>query len=168
MTLSNFVPNPNGPGGTITVFLNGQTVGTWNATTDSGEWVPNGFYHFVLVEHASDGSTVQMERDAFISTFHGESMALVAAPNMVHSGDSVNFNASFAGTPADSQSKIKIYATNGELVRTLILSFGTASWDLRNNHGQAVGSGIYIAVLDGIDPASGQSLNKIIKVLVTH
>lgn len=168
MTLSNFAPNPNGPGGTITIFLNGQTVGVWNATTDGGALVPNGFYHFVLVEHTSDGTTVQMERDAFISTFHGESVFLVAAPNLVRFGNVVDFNASFAGIPADNQSKIKIYSMNGELVRMLVLSLGTASWDIRNNSGQAVASGLYLAVLDGIDPVSGQSLTKIVKVLVTH
>lgn len=168
MTLSNFVPNPNGPGGTISIYLNGQTVGTWNATTDGGAWVPNGFYHFVLVEHANDGGTVQMERDAFISTFHGEAISLVAAPNIARPGDTVHFNASFAGTRADGQSRMKIYSTDGELIRTLVFVSGAVPWDLKNTSGQTVASGVYVAVLDGMDPLNGQSLNKIVKVLVTH
>jgi hypothetical protein len=168
MTVSNFVPNPNGPGGTISIYLNGQMVGTWNATNSNGNWVPNGFYHFVLLEHASGGSIVQMERDAFISTYHGELVTLIAWPNVVHPGDAVNFTASFAGIPADNQSKIKIYATDGELVQTVTLNAGSATWDLRNSSGQMVASGVYLAVLDSVDPSTGQGLNKIVKVLLTH
>ena len=168
MSLSNFIPNSNGPGGTITIYLNGQTVGTWNGTKDDGDWVPNGFYHFVLIEHSIDGSVIQMERDAFISTFHGESVSLVAWPNVAHPGLMVNFAASFAGTPADNQSKMKIFTADGELIQTVTFTAGTALWDLKNVSRQNVASGVYLAVLDGVDPSNGQSLNKIVKVLVTH
>ncbi len=109
-----------------------------------------------------------MERDAFISTYHGESISLVAWPNTAHPGQMVNFNASFAGTPADSQSKMKIYTADGELVQTVSFTVGTALWDLRNPSGQVVASGLYLAVLDGVDPLNGQSLNKVVKVVVTH
>lgn len=109
-----------------------------------------------------------MERDAFIATFHGESISLIAWPNFAHPGGTVNFTASFAGTPANNQSKIKIYTADGELVQTVTLNAGSSTWDLRNASGQTVASGVYLAVLDGIDSASGQALNKTVKVLVTH
>jgi hypothetical protein len=168
MNLSNFVPNPNGPGGTISVYLDGQLVGVWNATDDAGNLVPNGYYHFVLQEHTNNGGVVQLERDAFIPTYHGESVSLLALPNVGHPGDILKLTASFAGIPADSQSKIKIYATSGELVQNLPISGGVASWDLKNANGQIVASGVYVVVLDRIDPSSGQKLSKITKILVTH
>lgn len=168
MSLSNFVPNPNGPGGTISIYLSGQIVATWNGTKDNGDLIPNGFYHFVLVEHLGDGNTVQLERDAFISTYHGEAISLVAWPNITHPGQTVTFNASFAGTPVDSQSKMKIYSADGELVQTIAFTTGTALWNAKNLSGQMVASGVYLAVLDGVDPLSGQSLTKVVKVLVTH
>lgn len=168
MALSTFVPNPNGPGGTISIYLNGQLIATWNVTNTAGNLVPNGFYQFLLLETTSDGNTIQLERDAFISTYHGEQVSLLVLPNVAHPGDILKFIASFAGIPADNQSKIKIYTTAGELVQTLGISAGTASWDLRNINNFTVVSGVYIAVLDGIDPAGGQKLSQVKKILVTH
>lgn len=168
MSLSAFTPNPNGPGGTISVYLNGQLVGTWNVTSNNGTLVPNGEYHFVLLEHTTDGNTVQMERDAFIPTFHGEPVAFWAFPAKAQQGESVTFTASFAGTVADGQSTIKVYAVSGELIRTLPISNGTASWDLRNLDGASLSAGLYLAVLDGVDPRNGQSFRKVVKILVNH
>jgi hypothetical protein len=168
LALSAFVPNPNGPGGTISIYLNGQLIATWNVTDTAGNLVPNGFYQFLLMETTGDGNTVQLERDAFISTYHGEQVSLLILPNVAHPGDILKFIASFAGIPADNQSKIKIYTTAGELVQTLGISAGTASWDLKNINSFTVVSGIYIAVLDGIDPAGGQKLSQVKKILVTH
>ena len=168
MSLSPFVPNPDGPGGAISVFLNGQLVGTWNATNNNGILVPNGQYHFVLLEHGADGNTVQMERDAFIPTFHGEPVAFSAWPNSGEPGDVIKFNASFAGTPADGQSTIKVYAVSGELVQTVPISNGAASWNLRNADGSSLSSGLYLAVLDGVDPRNGQGFHKVVKILVNH
>ncbi len=168
MTLSNFAPNPNGPGGTITINLNGQAVATWNVTDAAGNLVPNGFYQFAVLETTGNGTEVQLVRDAYISTYHGEAVSLLVSPNIGHPGDILKFIASFAGIPADSQSKIMIYAVDGELVETLRLTGGMASWDLKNMNGLTVSSGIYVAVLDGIDPVSGQALSQIKKVLVTH
>jgi hypothetical protein len=168
MSLSNFAPNPNGPGGSITIYLNGQVVASWNVTDSAGNLVPNSFYHFVVLETTPDGNTVQLERDAFITTYHGESVSLLALPNVGHPGDIIKFEASFAGIPADNQSKINLYATDGELIEILQISSGASSWDLRNLNGQIVASGIYIAVLDGVDPSSGQKLSQIKRLLVTH
>lgn len=168
MTLSSFNPNPNGPGGTISIYLNGQVIATWNVTDTAGNLVPNGFYQFLVLETTSNGNVVQLERTTFIPTYHGETVSLLVLPNIGHPGDILRFIASFAGIPADNQSKIKLYTVAGELVQTLGITAGTASWDLRNPNGFTVASGIYIAVLDGIDPTSGQKLTQIKKILVTH
>ena len=168
MALSNFAQNPTGLGGTITVYLNGQSIATWNATDDKGNLVPNSFYHFVLEEHPTNGNPVLLERDSFITPYHGDSVAFVAMPNVGYSGDVIHFSASFSGTQADGQSKIKIYATSGELVKTLDISNGAALWSLDNLNGQVVSSGVYLAVLEGIDPTTGQKARKISKVLVSH
>ena len=80
----------------------------------------------------------------------------------------VQIIASFAGVPADPASTMKIYAISGELVRTLAVSGGSATWDLQNTDGQSVVSGIYFVVLDGRDPNLGRKDTKVIKVLVTH
>ena len=167
MSLSSFQPNP-GLGGSINIYLNGQLVASWNAVDDGGQMVPNGFYHFVLEENPVGANSILLERDAFVDPNHGGAVSLSAAPNVGHPGDTIQFSASFAGIAADGQSKIKIYGVDGELVQTLTLSNGAAAWDLTNKSSQKVAAGLYVAVLDGINPTSGQKLRKICKVLVFH
>lgn len=135
---------------------------------DNGKYVPNSYYHFVMRENAGTGNTVLLERDAFIAPFHGDLVSLTALPNVCHAGDVVNISASFSGTPADGQSTIRVYAVSGELIRNLSIANGVTTWDLRGANSQTVASGIYLLVLEGINPTSGQKSYKITKVLVTH
>ncbi len=168
MSLSSFQPNPSGLGGSIDIYLNGQLVATWNVTDDSGNIVPNSFYHFVLEEHPATGNSVLLERDAFVAPNHGGAVSLSALPNVGRPGDILQFSASFAGSPADSQSKIKIYAVSGELVRNLSIANGVTSWDQANASSQKVAAGVYIAVLEGVNPSNGQKLRAAIQILVIH
>jgi hypothetical protein len=84
---------------------------------------------------------------------------------MVHPGDTVTFACSFAGGPADGRSHIKIYNLTGEMVYEVAVSGGTATWDLTTLRHSPISSGIYLAVLDGIDPVSGLHLTKTSKIL---
>ena len=136
--------------------------------TRSGRWL-NGFYHFTIIENPLQGPTVTLARDAFITTETGSTgLHLTAFPNPAHPGDIVTILASFAGNSPDSQSKIKIYDVAGELIKTLRLSNSTASWNLRNQLGLEVGTGVYIAVFDGNDPATGNPVRKTIKIMGIH
>lgn len=148
--------------------MNGQVVSVWDTRDDDGKFVPNSFYHFVMEEHSAEGNVIMLERDSFVSPYHGEAVALSAAPNTGKPGDTLQFTATFAGNPADGRSKIMIYTVAGELAQSLPLSNGMASWDMTNANGQFVAAGVYIAVLDGIDPTNGQKFNKMIKLLVSH
>jgi len=169
MTLSSYAPNLSGTGGSIKVYLNGQLIGVWNGLDTTGTPVPNGFYHFVLEEHDQSGNIVILARDAYIATNGDQPAVLLAAlPNVAHTGDTIQFYASFAGISADGQSTIKIYSVAGEWIKTLTFANGKTSWDTTNNSLQQVASGIYLVVLDGVDPTSSQKVHKIIKVMVLH
>jgi hypothetical protein len=170
MSLSDFTPDPSGLGGQITIFLNGQAITNWDAKDQKGNWVPNSFYHFVMEEHSTDGNRVLLERDAYIAPYRGQAVLLTAWPNVAASGGSILFTASFAGTPANDQSRIKVYAVSGELVKTLTPSLpsGTVSWNLDDFEGRGVASGLYVVALDGIDWTNGRKLQKVVKVMITH
>ncbi|HUO58074.1 MAG TPA: hypothetical protein VMV05_07835, partial [bacterium] len=169
MSLSTFSPNSNGSGGSIGIYLNGQLVATWNATDEKGNVVPNGFYHFVLAEMGTNTGNSTFERDAFIDPNHPDSVTFTAMPNHAGPGETITFAAFFDGVPADGRSKIKMYNTAGELLAVINLTgMGTAPWNLTNGLGQPVASGIYFAVLSGINPSNGGTTYKITKVLVTH
>jgi hypothetical protein len=166
MSLSNFTPTSPEPGGSLNVLMNGQVIGTWNALDDSGHVVPNGIYHFVVEEHFPDGTVMILAQNAAIDPYTGQDTAqLMAAPNLVHAGESVKFTASFAGVPADGRSEIKIFNLMGERVDAIPVAGGTASWDLTTFKHLPIASGLYLAVLDGIDPVSGQRLSKSAKIL---
>jgi hypothetical protein len=169
LSLSTFVPLVNAPGGSLNISINGVVVAAWNATDQSGQLVPNGVYHISVTEKFPDGSSLNMAQNAPVDPYSNQTAVYFKAmPNMVHSGDVVKFSASFAGIVADGQSKIKIYDLAGELIASLFVQNGASNWDLTDSKNQIVASGIYLAVLDGTDPASGQHLTKVLKILVTR
>ena len=166
-TVSKFTPNSTGLGGTLTFYVNGQAIATWDATDKNGKLVPNSFYYLILEQRLTDGTLARRERDIFISTTTQTStVQLLAYPNIAHTGGSISLSAVFAGNPADSRSKIKIYAVSGELVKTMELNAGQASWDLTNGQGSFVSSGVYLISLDGVDVNNGNQVKKVIKVVV--
>jgi hypothetical protein len=168
-TLSAFVPNASGLGGAITIFINNQPVAVWNAIDSNGQLVPNGFYHFTIIETTADGNKVVLARDAYISDQIGSAgLQLSAIPNLAHPGDQVMILASFAGTAPESQSRIKIYDMAGELTQTLTLTNSMTTWNLTNTAGQVVGTGLYFAVFDGNDPNSGNPVRKAVKIMFIH
>jgi hypothetical protein len=167
LAISAYSANPGG-GGTVTIYLNGAIIGTWDCRDHNGNLIPNSFYHFVLVARQPDGGEILLESDAYIAPHQGQAVYFVARPNLANRGDIILFSASVAGVPADERSKIRIFTVAGELVRTIEISNGTASWRLDTGDGNPVASGIYLAVLDGINPTNGQKLVKINKLLVRH
>jgi hypothetical protein len=166
-TVSKFTPNSTGLGGTLVFYVNGQAIATWDATDKNGKLVSNSFYHLILRQKFTDGTSASRERDIFVSSNNQSSTAqLFASPNIAQTGDTVRLSASFGVNVADGRSMLKLYTVSGELVRTLTLSAGQASWDLTNAQGQAVSSGVYLIVLDGVDVNTGNPASKVIKVLV--
>ncbi len=83
----------------------------------------------------------------------------VAFPNPLRPSKFPGTEMTFANLPNDS--KIKIYTTTGELVRDLVATpAGDSSWNGKNNSGEDVASGVYLAFIEG----SGG--NKTVKVAV--
>ena len=134
----------------------------------NGSLVPNGYYYFAFETTDNAGNKVVFKRIAFVMTYHNQAVSLAAIPNVAHPGDMIHFFASFAAAPADEQSRLKIYTISGELVQVLSISGGTATWNLTNRGGQILASGIYLAVLDGMDPVSGVKMQKTVKVMVIY
>ena len=70
-----------------------------------------------------------------------------AYPNPWKADQNGNAFVTIDGLPASAVTRARIFTISGELVRTLS---GTqkVQWDLRNNSGENVASGIYIYLLD--------------------
>ncbi|MBK8869834.1 MAG: T9SS type A sorting domain-containing protein [Elusimicrobia bacterium] len=45
--------------------------------------------------------------------------------------------------------EVKIYTSNGKIVRSIIATSNRSEWDLTNDTGEPVGSGVYFVLLDG-------------------
>jgi hypothetical protein len=167
MSLSNFVHNPGGPGGTLSILVNGSVIAAWDVRDKDGKIVPNSFYHINLVLNFSDGTQLIFTQDIFLTpNINGSAIQLVAGPNIAAQGTIVRISASYGGIPADSRSKIKIYTLDGEMVKALSITNGLTLWDLTNSTNSGVASGLYLAVLDGVDVNTGNLVRKTIKIIV--
>ena len=154
-------------GGSMTLYVNGQAAAVWDGKDGAGNMVPSSFYHLVLVQDFTDGTFARLEKDVFIAPIgQAASVLLKALPNLAHSDEKIFITAIFGAVPADERSFVKVYTVDGERVKVLPLSHGQTVWDLTNNQGQEVSSGIYLILLDGMDPASGVPARKTIKVVV--
>lgn len=167
MAVSTFAPDPSAPGGTLTLTLNGKVMAVWDAMDHLGRVVPNGFYHLVITQALADGTQVVLNRAVYVNPHAQKAqIQLSAYPNLVSSGAPVQVSASVEGNPAEGADLIKIYAMNGELLKTLDLVNGQAVWDLTNKEGKQVASGLYFIVFDVLDPATRAEAHKAVKVVV--
>ena len=165
--ISPFAPDPSAPGGTLTLTLNGKVMAAWNAEDHSGKVVPNGFYHLIITQELTDGTQMALNRSIYVNPYAKTAqIQLSAYPNLVSSGGPVNISASLEGSPAEGADLIKVFAMNGELLKTLDLTNGQAVWDLTNREGKTVASGLYFIGFDILDPATGTDAHKIVKVVV--
>jgi hypothetical protein len=163
-TASAFAPNLSGPGGLFTLYVNGQVFALWDAKDKAGKVVPNSFYHLVLKQRLADGAAVLLETDVYVAS-RDSTLSLSAVPNIARTGEVVRLNASFGSGPAPDGSPVKVYAVSGELVRTLALLGGQASWDLANDQGNPVSSGVYLFCLDVMD-GEGRAVRRVVKAVV--
>lgn len=139
----------------------------WDATDDDGRVVPNGFYHAVLTQALTGGGFIVLNRAIYASPYsHTAQVQLVAYPNLLYSGGTIQVTASVEGVPANGRGLVKVYAMNGERVKDLDLSNGQGVWDLTNGKGETVASGLYFISLDVMDPVTGAEANKTVKVVV--
>ncbi len=167
LTVSSFVPSASGPGGALTIYLNGQVLAVWNATGDNGQVVANGFYYLTLTQTLTDGTQVVLNQAVFVDPYAQTTrVAMTVAPNLVYSGGLVQIAAQVEGSPVQGAGAFKIYTVNGERLRALDAVNGQAAWDLANGEGEQVASGLYLIVLDVMDPVTGQPAHKIAKVVI--
>jgi hypothetical protein len=151
----------------LVLFLNGKTLATWNATDNNGTVVPNGFYHLVLTQTFTNVTSAQYQTTVYVGTLSRTApVQLSAQPNIVTSGGNIRLLGMVDGLPVTGSRVLKLYDTNRELIKTLDMSGGQAVWDLTNAVGQEAGSGLFLIVLDTVDPQTGSPAQKVIKVVV--
>jgi hypothetical protein len=166
LVLSPFVPSASGQGGSVTVSLNQQVVTVWDIRDNHGHLVSNGVYQVLVEEKSGANSYFYSQNISIVAMGQTSKAVLKAAPNLVHSGDQVQLSATIDGQPAGAPAVIKIYTLFGELVRTLPISGGQATWNIQNHANAAVSSGLYFVVLDGVDGITGQPIEKSTEIVV--
>ena len=167
LTVSAFAPNTSTPGGALTLFLNSQVMAVWNATDDGGKVVPNSFYHMVITQALTDGTSIALNRGVYVDPYtQTAQVQLSAYPNLIYSGGSVQVSASVEGSPAEGAGLFKVYAMNGEFLKTLDAVNGQAVWDLTNKEGRQVASGVYFIGFEVMDPVTEAKAHKTVKVVV--
>jgi DNA-binding beta-propeller fold protein YncE len=95
------------------------------------------------------------------------SLAVVAAPNISRNGQSIKFMVSL---PKAAQIRLSLFTLLGEQVCQISvqdnIGFNNVYWNLQNQAGQAVASGLYLYALEVDDGSSRQRLTG--KVVIIH
>ncbi len=149
----------------MTLSLNQQVVAVWNVEDSQGHLVPSGVYQILVEEKAGADSYFYSRNLSVVLSGQTGLVDLKAAPNLAHSGDTIHLTASIDGQPAAAPTVIKIYTLLGELIQTLPVNAGQASWNLENFQNKSVASGLYILALDGSDSA-GSRVHKSLSVVI--
>jgi hypothetical protein len=162
-----FVSGTSGPGGSLTLTLNGQVLAVWDATDSRGQVVPNGFYHLILTQTFTDGTQIVLNRGVYVDPYSQATEAqMLVGPNVVHPGATVEVSGQVEGNPVEGAGVFKVYALDGELLKTLDAVNGQASWDLTTREGKQVASGLYLIVMNVMDPKTNSPATKTAKVAV--
>jgi flagellar hook assembly protein FlgD len=153
------------PNQVAVILSNGVTI-MWEGKSDTGIFVQNGQY-FIEV-HTLDGQgreatvTKQLSvRDENKSSGVGK---VTARPNILNSDN--GFRTVLKNDSAMSLAlKNTVYTTAGELVGVMQGEAGTNQvvWDA-----SGVASGLYLAVVEGIDSEGGLVSRQIVKIVVIH
>jgi hypothetical protein len=150
----------------VTFFVNGQPAGVWDGTDGQGNPVPEGLYQVKLEQGFTDGTSVRLTTQVSVTRTGSLGVGLSALPNLVYAGGSIQFTGTWAGSPVPDGTPLRVHALSGERVRTLPFAGGTAVWDLRNEGGREVASGIYLITLQAPKAGAARAALRTIKVVV--
>jgi flagellar hook assembly protein FlgD len=142
-------------------------IAVWDVKDSAGVLVPNGYYQVLVQQNDPNGNQLNVSKDIYVGpNFQTSEAQLTAWPNVARPGTTILFTAMIEGNPAGGKCIIKVYALTGELVNSLPIDNGQASWDMSNSAKVSVASGLYLAVLDGMDTVTQSPVRKIVKVIV--
>ncbi|TET11109.1 T9SS type A sorting domain-containing protein, partial [Candidatus Aerophobetes bacterium] len=134
--------------------LDCQDWSDWSSETTKTYMLPSGSYTFKVRAKDEAGSYPEEDDPATAKSSFTVSLPIIIYPNPCYpnQGQIVTI----ANLPLASEVKIYIYDVGGNLVRTLGENetniegeSKTATWDCRNENGQAVARGIYIYFIPG-------------------
>ncbi len=151
-------PSPGAPS-QLTITLSNGTTMVWNGTSDNGSYVQSGQY---LVEvHTVDGSggeTTVIKEVSVEDRNTASGMGVVTAwPNVLNASKGSMTTTFHTNSSLSLTLQVSIYTLAGELVQVSSGDAGTGlvSWDASH-----VASGVYLAVVESIDPVKGGVVNR--------
>jgi hypothetical protein len=167
LTFGAYQPLAGAVGGLLSIRVNGREVAVWDSTNQSSNLVPNGFYQIQVIQNHNFSNSTLASGDVYVDPYHSQpSIQLSASPNIVWEGTGVLFRSLIQHSPAGpGDDPLRIFTLTGELITTLPWFNGQTSWEMINNSGQKVASGLYLAVQAATDAYSGRKIQKIVKVL---
>jgi hypothetical protein len=132
---------------------------TSNATLGLSAWnFSPGVYTVSVI--ATDAQGAQSPAaTATITLINADFSALQVYPNPWRSDKHSGINMTFANLPLNST--VKIFTISGHLIKTITPTIATATWDLTNDSGDKVASGIYIYLITTGDTGYGVNGQKV-------
>jgi hypothetical protein len=154
------------PDGTAQVRIWADTVfeNFWNGTDENKKFVSSGQYFVQTICTDSQNQRTVVTKPLTVMRAKVQIISGVRlSPNPAH--DHVNVWVTTRIEGADV--RVRAYSLAGELVSKLDFSNADmAVWNLTNNRGEALASGVYLVVIVASDPQSGLSERQILKLAV--
>jgi hypothetical protein len=97
------------------------------------------------VQATNETQSSNWSAPARISVVSGDFSQVKVYPNPWRKDKHAGKNVIFTNLPADCT--VKIFTVSGHLAKDLGPASGTATWDLSNDSGERVGSGIYVYLI---------------------
>ena len=100
---------------------------------------------YTISVHATDGVRNSNTASQTVTLVNADFSGFRVYPNPWRSDKHIGRSVTFDRMPAGST--VKLFTVSGHLVKTLTTDVDTALWDLSNDSGDKVGSGIYIYLI---------------------
>ena len=163
---SNAIQPGSSTNGNLGILLSNGVTMSWDGRDDSGQVVTEGQY-FVEI-HATDGKGGEtvITHQVTVLGDRGAGPLVWAYPNVTDGSIPVTFSVN-APTPQDLS--VRAYTTAGELVKVALTPAGGSNPSQTVWNVQGLASGLYIALLEAKDMATGNlTVRKTIKVVIRH
>jgi flagellar hook assembly protein FlgD len=142
-----------------TLFTNG-----WDGRNEARKLVASGQYYIQVISTDRRGQTTVVTKAV---TVQQGKVGLLGptrlSPNPAHDTVQIWARTGLAGT----QVRVVVYSITGELISKL--DFGSSdvlTWNITNQKGERLASGIYLVVVTAVDPQTGDSERRVIKLAV--
>jgi len=144
----------------------GPVTLVWDGKNDKGEVVMGGHYQLEVKWDNGKGSVTEITKGVLVVGGRVPQGTAVAKPNVLTIANGTRVSVIEVNSAQGLTVRGRVYTVAGELVATLVndpASPWKTAWD-----GGTVASGLYLAVVEGVNAQGGLALRQVVKIMVVR